>query len=400
MFVPFIQSSLFPPLCFRSLLLPLPLLPPFSFPSPSLLLLLPLLPPFSFPFPLSPSLSLLLPFLLSLSPSPFPSTIFKLLKRGEKKKALGSSQDRVAEYEGHIAREEHKQANEQIGKAIHGTIGNLDKLLLQIDFFTKNFLQKNNKKFIRGAEILLENHIQTRNQQIEAKARKFNENLIKQTNWHSVPYEKALFQLNYITEVENKRIYYENKISDTLQKLFDEEKEKERITKELTTTKDLLASKKDQLTSLLAELSNTRQKYTEIVPFPPSPLPSSFSPFPFPPLLSLLLILFPLLLPHSLPTSLTLPTSYSPSPFPFSFLLPILVLLSPFSAYSPSSSPFPLPILPSSISFFLLAPPVSSPLPPCLLPLLLFPLFRLPSLSAIPYPSLSLFPLFAFLITN
>lgn len=101
--------------------------------------------------------------------------------------------------------------------------------------------------------------------QQENRARNFSQLLKEQSKngWESVPYQQAVHNANFISDVEKKKAEYEQQIKEGIKKYKDEEQEKERIIKEWAATKDTLASKKDHITSLLTELSETRQKYKQ-----------------------------------------------------------------------------------------------------------------------------------------
>ena len=171
------------------------------------------------------------------------------------------SYDRVSEFEAHSAKDPHKNANEQIGKALASIVGYLSKLTGIFDEITQ-ILILNEKMNVRGVKQDVSSYNLYHQ---EKKSRTFFQKLANQTNksWESVPYDQAVKNANFIGEVERKKAEYEQKISDGIARFKQLEQEKERIIKEWAATKDTLAAKKDHITSLLTELSETRQKYKE-----------------------------------------------------------------------------------------------------------------------------------------
>ena len=157
-------------------------------------------------------------------------------------------------------RPENKATNQHL-LATHEPLSSMiEKLVNNIELYVNELQSPSDQLFIRSAfapaahsPILLH------------RAQLFSSFLNSQPAWPSVPYDEAVNNLMFIKEVEQRKISYETTIANYKLKLAEEEKEKARLAIELSLTKDALASKQSQLTSILTELASSRQQYENLV---------------------------------------------------------------------------------------------------------------------------------------
>jgi len=174
--------------------------------------------------------------------------------------------ERVAEFEAFSVRDDHKNANEQIGKSLSSVAALFGVLASSIGEIAQTMTQETTL-LVRGVkQQILVSDLQNQ----ETRARNYTTALNSLAKWDTVEYNQAVTNAKFISQVEQRKSEYEQKIADGIRRLNEEEKEKERIIKEWAATKDTLAAKKDHIASLLTELAATRQKYKDALSNAPS----------------------------------------------------------------------------------------------------------------------------------